>query len=75
MSGFNNNIRLLALSILGGAWDKHALTDRIQRALAGGPPDPRRLAARLIFHFDEGRPPSRKRLISFLKADDELRQR
>ncbi|MES9988114.1 MAG: reverse transcriptase family protein [Candidatus Thiodiazotropha endolucinida] len=75
MSGFNNNIRLLALSILGGAWDKHALTDHIQRALAGGPPDPRRLAARLIFHFDEGRPPSRKRLISFLKADDELRQR
>jgi hypothetical protein len=66
---------MLALSILGGAWDKHALTDRIQHALEGGPPDPKRLAARLIFHFDEGQPPAKKRLIRFLKADDELRQR
>ncbi|MEW8538054.1 MAG: hypothetical protein AB2565_12655 [Candidatus Thiodiazotropha endolucinida] len=54
MSCFNNNVRLLTLSILGGAWDKHALCDRLQRTFEGGPPDPGRLAARLIFHFDEG---------------------
>jgi retron-type reverse transcriptase len=66
---------MLALSILGGAWDKQALSDRIQRALEGAPPNPKRLAARLIFHFDEGQPPSKKRLINFLKGDDELHQR
>jgi hypothetical protein len=66
---------MLALSILGSAWDKQALTDCIQRSLEGGPPDPRRLAARLVFHFDAGQPPSKNRLISFLSADNELRQR
>ncbi|MEW8147928.1 MAG: hypothetical protein AB2788_19485, partial [Candidatus Thiodiazotropha endolucinida] len=75
MSCFNNNVRLLTLSILGGVWDKHALCDRLQRTLEGGPPDPGRLAARLIFHFDEGQPPSYKQLVNFLHADDELHQR
>ncbi|MEW8688899.1 MAG: reverse transcriptase family protein [Candidatus Thiodiazotropha sp.] len=75
MSCFNNNVRLLTLSILGGVWDKHALCDRLQRTLEGGPPDPGRLAARLMFHFDEGQPPSQKQLVNFLHADDELHQR
>ncbi|PUB87525.1 MAG: RNA-directed DNA polymerase [gamma proteobacterium symbiont of Ctena orbiculata] len=75
MSCFNNNLRLLTLSILGGVWEKHALCDRLQRTLEGGPPDPGRLAARLIFHFDEGQPPSHKQLVNFLHADDELHQR
>jgi hypothetical protein len=75
LAGFNDNIRLLALSIHGGAWNKHALSDRIRRALDGGAPDPGRLAARLVFHFDEGRPPTGKQLIRFLKTDDELRRR
>lgn len=75
MSYFNDNIRLLALSILAGSWDKPALTDRLERALDNGPPNPRRLAARLIFHFDVGQPPARQALIDFLKGEDELRQR
>jgi hypothetical protein len=73
LSAFNNYIRILALSIIRSDWNRQALTDRIQRSLEGTV-DPRRLAARLIFHFDTDQPPAQKRLISFLKADDELRR-
>ncbi len=75
MSGFSTNLRLLALSLLGGGWDKVSLTDRLERAFDGGPPDPGRLAARLIFHFDEGQPPSRRRLLDFLSDENDLHQR
>ncbi|MGD8907950.1 MAG: reverse transcriptase family protein [Chromatiales bacterium] len=75
LSCFRNNIRLLALSISGGSWDKDSLSDHFERALEGGPPDPRRLATRVLFHFDRGQPPSRQQLIDFLLNEDELRQR
>jgi retron-type reverse transcriptase len=75
LSCFRNNIRLLALSILGGSWDKEALTDRLERALDGGPPEPRRLATRLLFHFDSDQSPARQQLIDLLLNEDELRQR
>jgi retron-type reverse transcriptase len=75
LSYLRNNIRLLALSILAGSWDKEALTDRLEHALDGGPPEPRRLATRLIFHFDSGQPPARQQLIDLLLNEDELRQR
>ncbi len=72
MSGFRNNVRILALSILAGSWDRESLSDRLQRALDGSPPDPRRLATRLLFHFDSGLPPTREQLIAFLLNQDEL---
>ncbi len=75
MSRINNNLRLLALSLLGGDWNRVSLTERLARSLSGGPPDPARLAARLIFHFDEDTPPSRKQLIAFLANQDELHAR
>jgi RNA-directed DNA polymerase len=75
LSCFTNNLRLLALSILSGGWDKAALTDRLERCLDGGPPEPRRLAARLMFHFDDGQPPAKQQLIGFLKGEEELRER
>ncbi|MEJ2622228.1 MAG: reverse transcriptase family protein, partial [Candidatus Thiodiazotropha sp.] len=73
MSAFNNYVHILALSILRDDWNKQALADRIQRSLQGAV-DPGRLAARLIFHFDAGQPPTKKRLIGFLKTDNELHQ-
>jgi RNA-directed DNA polymerase len=75
LSCFDNNMRLLALSILDGGWDKSSLTDRLERALGGGPPAPERLASRLLFHFDAGQPPARRRLIEFLKREETLRKR
>lgn len=75
MSCLSNNLRILARSIIAGGWDRASLSDRLQRSLGGGPPDPGRLAARLLFHFDEGQPPTRQRLIEFLKGEEALRQR
>ncbi len=75
MSRINNNLRLLALSLLGGDWNKASLTERLTRCISGGLPDPERLAARLIFHFDEHTPPSRNQLIAFLANQDELHAR
>ncbi len=74
MSGFNSNLRLLCLSLLGGRWDKNSLAVRIEHSLAGSPIDPTRLAARLIFHFDEGEPPSLPRLLACLSDQEDLRQ-
>ena len=75
LSSFSTNLRLLALSLLGGAWDKASLTDRIERALNGGPPDPAQLAARLLFHYEVGQPPSRQQLTQFLTGQDALLRR
>lgn len=47
-------MRRLMLSIQFGRWDRESLGDRLRRALDGGPPDPDRLAARLLFHFPRG---------------------
>ena len=74
LSNHMTKARLLALSIVAGSWDKDSLTSRLSRALDGGPPDPRRLSARLLFFFDGSSPPSRQRLISFFQKDKELRQ-
>ena len=74
MSGHRTKARRLALSIIAGRWDKDSLADRIWRALAGGPPDPTRLAARLVFHFDRGLPPSMQELTTFLQDEELLRQ-
>jgi hypothetical protein len=73
LSAFNNYVRILALSILRGDWNKQALTERIQRSLEDAV-NPGRLAARLMFHFDAFQPPAKQQLISYLKADDELRK-
>ncbi len=65
-------MRRLMLSIQFGRWDRESLGDRLRRALDGGPPDPDRLAARLLFHFPPGHPPSRSQLAGLLAADREL---
>lgn len=75
MSSFRNNVRILALSILGGRWDRDALSERLERALDGGPPDPRRLASQLMFHFDRGQPPTRQQLMGFLLNENALHRR
>jgi hypothetical protein len=75
LSSFRNNARILTLSILGGSWDRDTLSDRLDRALDGGPPDPRRLATRLMFHFDSGQPPTRQQLMGFLLNENELHRR
>ena len=74
MSSHTIEARRLALSLITGRWDKDSLADRISRALAGGPSEPRRLAARLVFHFDGGLPPSVSQLTGFLQQEDDLRQ-
>ena len=75
LSRCNDNLRLLARSIIAGSWNKTALADRLERSLGGGPPDPARLAARLLFHFDDPQPPTRRRLIDFLRGEEQLCQR
>ena len=67
-------LRRLALSLGAGSWDRAALTERLSRALEGGPPDPARLAARLLFQFEQGSSPTRQRLLDFLERDNEIRQ-
>jgi RNA-directed DNA polymerase len=75
LSSFTTNLRLLAVSVLAGAWDKIPLIERIERALDGGPPDPVRLAARLLFHFEVGQPPSHRQLLAFLSGEEMLQRR
>ena len=74
MSNLKTQLRRLALSLTAGSWDQPALTERLSRALDGGPPDPARLAARLLFHFDAGIPPTQPQLIAWLRQDNEIRQ-
>ena len=73
MISYKTKVRRLALSIIAGRWDKDALSERLSRALCGGPPDPGRLAARLVFHFDEGSSPSMGQLTAFLQEEQQLR--
>jgi hypothetical protein len=74
LSNFKTQLRRLALSLSAGNWDRAAVTERLSRALDGGPPDPARLAARLFFLFDQGAHPSQSRLLDFLLQDKEIRQ-
>ncbi len=74
MTSYTTEARRLALSLIAGRWDKDSLADRISRALGGGSPDPRRLAARLMFHFDGGLHPSMSQLTTFLQDQDDLHQ-
>lgn len=62
--------RQLALSIIGGTWDKPAIQARIVEALEDTLENPQQLAARLIFQFDNGRTPQLSRLTDFLQCDD-----
>ena len=71
MISYRTKARRLALSIIAGRWDKGALAERLSRVLCGGPPDPARLVARLLFHFEVGSPPSMRQLTKFLQ-DEEL---
>lgn len=75
MSDLTTNLRLLAISLLGGTWDRPSLIEHLKQALEGGPPDPSRLAARLLFHFEAGQPPTRKQLLNFLYNEEELHRR
>jgi len=74
LSSHATKARRLALSIIAGSWDKDSLAERISRALAGGPLDPKRLAARLVFHFDGALPPSMSQLTTFLQDEEQFRQ-
>ena len=74
MTSYTTKVRRLALSIIAGGWDKDALAERLSRAFSGGPLDPQRLAARLVFHFDRGLSPSLAQLIAFLSDEQQLRQ-
>jgi retron-type reverse transcriptase len=75
LSNLTTNLRLLAISLLGGSWDRPSLSERLERALDGGLPDPGRLAARLLFHFEAGQPPTRKQLLTFLLNETSLHRR
>lgn len=72
MSSFNKQIRYLALSLIDGGWNHSALADRIKRSLGEHYPDSDKLAARLLFHFDSGLPPSKPALIDFLANENLL---
>jgi retron-type reverse transcriptase len=74
LSTLATNLRLLALSLLAGAWDKSSLIDRLEEALDYRPSDAAQLATRLLFHFDEGQAPSRQRLLAFLANEPSLQQ-
>ncbi|MEM7253420.1 MAG: reverse transcriptase family protein, partial [Pseudomonadota bacterium] len=50
-------------------WERDALEDRLTRALHGGPPDPGRLAARLIMRFDADQPPPAAQVCDFLQDE------
>jgi len=64
--------RQLALSIIGGPWDKAAIETRIVRALGDAIENPRQLAARLIFQFDDGHTPQLGNLTDFLLHNSEF---
>ncbi|MES9861541.1 MAG: reverse transcriptase family protein [Candidatus Thiodiazotropha sp. LLP2] len=72
MSSFKKFVRLLSLSIKDGIWQQTALADRINRSLGDGFVDAHKLAARLLFQFDTGLPPSTKLLFGFLINDKQL---
>ena len=72
MRDFATNLRTLSGSAIAGRWDKRALEERLSRALSGGPPDPRRLAARIMLRFDEGVPPPLDQLAAFLGGERTL---
>ena len=72
MSGFKKFVRYLALAIGAGEWQKAALAERIARSLNGDFPHAGKLAARLLFHFDKGMPPSSGQLIDFLGNENLL---
>ncbi|MES9945575.1 MAG: reverse transcriptase family protein [Candidatus Thiodiazotropha sp.] len=74
MSSLATNLRLLALSVLAGAWDKPGLIERLEQALENNSPDAAQLASRLLFHFEAGQPPSRQRLMAFLANEVSLQQ-
>ena len=69
VSQLTRNARLVALCIVDTAWNLPALTERLTIVLAGGPPDPQRLVARLLFHCEAGRSPSFQRIVDVLEAD------
>ncbi|MES9994102.1 MAG: reverse transcriptase domain-containing protein, partial [Candidatus Thiodiazotropha sp.] len=75
LSSLETNLRLLAISVLAGGWDKPGLTERLEQALEGGSPDSTQLASRLLFHFEAGQPPSRQRLMALLANEASLQQR
>ncbi|PVV12767.1 MAG: hypothetical protein B6D77_05120 [gamma proteobacterium symbiont of Ctena orbiculata] len=75
LSSLATNLRLLALSVLAGAWDKPGLIERLEQALEYSPTDAAQLASRLLFHYEAGQPPSRQRLMAFLANEVSLQQR
>ncbi|MCU7936512.1 MAG: reverse transcriptase family protein [Candidatus Thiodiazotropha sp. (ex Dulcina madagascariensis)] len=68
------DIRRLTHSLLGGSWDREAVLNRLSRSLGDTLPDPKQLAARLLFHFDERLPPCESQLTAFLLGEEPLRQ-
>ncbi len=74
MSNYTTKVRRLALSLIAGSWDRASLVDRLSRAVSGGPPDPERLAARMLFHFDHGLPPTYSQLATFIQQEQLFRE-
>ncbi len=66
MSNFNTEIRRLAAACVSGRWDRATLAERLSRSLGGGPPDPQRLAARLVVAFGHDTPPRQLTVQRFL---------
>lgn len=64
--------RQLALSLVGGAWSKDAIAERISFALKSAPVNPVQLAARLIWYFDDGRTPRLSHLTDVILNDNEF---
>jgi hypothetical protein len=74
LSTLATNLRLLALSVLAGAWDKPSLIERLEQALDYSASDAAQLATRLLFHFDGGQAPSRQKILTFLANEASLQQ-
>ena len=65
-------IRRLTQALSTGLWQKDTIADRASRALHGGPPDPRRLTARLLLQFGDAQHPPPAELEAFLRHDHEV---
>jgi hypothetical protein len=74
LSNYHKYVGFLALSLKDGHWHHPALVDRIEHSLGNDFPDAKALAARLLFHFDKGLPPSKDDLADFLFNEKLLRR-
>jgi RNA-directed DNA polymerase len=72
MDPLRRRARLIASCIVDTEWTTSALAARLATVMDGGPPEPRRLAARLVFHSDPGRSPDFDWIVAQLESDPDF---